>query len=362
MNIPTDMRPLGGINNELTAGYSRLEFLLTGGPQYINTGLSLTPYTGCEIELAPADYSTDWHVSCGSMAGFLPLTTMKGCLAYGYATDVSVGKSKYPLKDGSYASGATQALNSGQAYTVQGRAKVALNYLNSRVWKYKDSVNQLDRSLTDTPVSGRPIYLFARNYAEYAWVYWPAPIYNATFSEGKSLTRRFIPALTPNGRPCMFDLVSRQPFLNSGSGEFTAGLRLNQVRALSNLPFSSGSLTISLPSGWENDETTNACLNIAQAKGWTLTVQTYQEPETAVSTYSLRRKPVIVWCRKAACDIGIYVDAHGDRWQIEWCSAIFSPNGNAPELHGYEPFHSTEEAADTWQLHPYLSPEIADTE
>ncbi len=357
MNIPTDMSPLGGIKDELPTGYSPLEFLLTAGPQYINTGLSVTPLTGCKIELAPVKYSTEWSVSCGSMAGFIPLHNMKSCIGYGYATDVAVGNAKYLLKDGTYTNSAAEAIKTNLMYEMQGRAKVALNYLNSRVWQYRDTVNQIQDILIDSPTSATPIYLFARNYSKYSWVYWSAPIYKATFSEGKCLTRRFIPALTPSGRPCMFDLISRQPFLNSGSGEFTAGLKLKQVRALSNLPTGGGTLTISLPSGWESNETTNACLNSAQTKGWTLIVQTHQEPKTAISTYSLRRKQAIVWCCKAACDIGIYVDTHGNRYQIEWCSAIFSPKGNAPELHGYEPFHSIEEAAETWQLHPYVSAE-----
>ena len=31
---------------------------------------------------------------------------------------------------------------------------------------------------------------------------------------------KFVPALDPTGAPCMFDLVSRRPFYNSGSGDF----------------------------------------------------------------------------------------------------------------------------------------------
>lgn len=46
----------------------------------------------------------------------------------------------------------------------------------------------------------------------------------ARFTDGGKVVRDFVPAIDPNGRPCMYDLVTRQPFYNQGTGEFTYSL------------------------------------------------------------------------------------------------------------------------------------------
>lgn len=45
-------------------------------------------------------------------------------------------------------------------------------------------------------------------------------IYEAKITQDSMLINHFIPALDSTGTPCMFDLVSRQPFYNSGIGDF----------------------------------------------------------------------------------------------------------------------------------------------
>lgn len=39
----------------------------------------------------------------------------------------------------------------------------------------------------------------------------------------------FIPALDPDGRPCMYDTISKQPFYNQGTGEFIAGNATGEI-------------------------------------------------------------------------------------------------------------------------------------
>lgn len=48
-------------------------------------------------------------------------------------------------------------------------------------------------------------------------------VYYVQFTQGSEITRDLIPCLDDNGRPCMFDRVSRTPFYNSGTGEFLYG-------------------------------------------------------------------------------------------------------------------------------------------
>ena len=59
------------------------------------------------------------------------------------------------------------------------------------------------------------VYLFGTNRGA-TKRYFPGKIYRF-FVEGQI---NFIPALDQNGKPCMYDTISKQPFYNQGSGEF----------------------------------------------------------------------------------------------------------------------------------------------
>ena len=50
-------------------------------------------------------------------------------------------------------------------------------------------------------------------------------LYSYKMYENDILIRNFIPCLDENGRPCMYDAVSKQPFYNQGSGEFLYKLK-----------------------------------------------------------------------------------------------------------------------------------------
>lgn len=91
----------------------------------------------------------------------------------------------------------------------------------------------------------------------------------------------FIPSLDTTGTPCMFDLVTKQPFYNSGTGQFIAGLTMKQALNLAKLPAPSdnNSLTISLPKEAtlvQHNQEVNAALEAAAEKGWNIPVQ-YRE-------------------------------------------------------------------------------------
>jgi hypothetical protein len=70
----------------------------------------------------------------------------------------------------------------------------------------------------------------------------------------------------------MYDLVTRQPFRNNGTGQFTVGMTLEQVRSLS-LPTAGGKLTLSLPYEASIDKLAQTALEQARANGWELTLQ-----------------------------------------------------------------------------------------
>ena len=65
-----------------------------------------------------------------------------------------------------------------------------------------------------------------------------------------------------------------------------------------------------------------------------------------------------IWVRKTQDENGIYADANGNRFQVEWCVEIYSPENKTPEDLGYEQFRSVESAVEYWELTPYVDPTL----
>lgn len=198
------------------------------------------------------------------------------------------------------------------------------------------------------------LHLFRGNYVDEGNKdYTQGRVYNLKIWRDKVLRLSFTPALDPQGKPCMYDKASKEEFVNVGSGAFVAGFTLEQARKLGeHLPADGGALTISLPTGYEQDSAVAESLETARAKGWTLTVQTY-EAEAAATTFGMRR----VWVRRTQTAQGAYVDADGVRWAVEWCVDMLTPDGSTPDQHGYELYRSTAAAVAYWELQAWVAPE-----
>lgn len=65
----------------------------------------------------------------------------------------------------------------------------------------------------------------------------------------------------------------------------------------------------------------------------------------------------MIWVRKTKNDFGGYVDKNGDRFTVEWCVGMVTPDGTGPANHGYEQHESIAAACETWQLSVYIDPE-----
>lgn len=168
-----------------------------------------------------------------------------------------------------------------------------------------------------------------------------------------------IPALSPQGEPCMFNKYDNTVYKNTaGKAAFVVGMTLAQSRKLGKLPKTGGSLTISLPSSIVSgntvtDATVDAAIQTAKANGWQITVRTYTADATAASTFGLRR----IWVRKTQDENGSYIDADGVRYTVDWCATMYTPDDSEPDAHGYEMFRSVDAAVDYWKLEPYVDPE-----
>lgn len=179
-------------------------------------------------------------------------------------------------------------------------------------------------------------------------------LYSFRFSEGDNVVSDMIPALDSQGSVCMFDRVKKKAyFFTASSGNQSQpviGMTLKQARTLSKLLKTGGSLTVSLPSNYLEDEGVVNALATAKENGWKITIQPYIAEAGAASTFALRR----IWVRKVENEQGSYVDTDGTRWQVEWCVDIV---GADPEQEGYELFRSVEAATEYWGLTRYVDPE-----
>lgn len=272
MSIPCNIDPLG-TRDILPVGYTQLGYLKGSGHQFINTGVYPDVSIGCCIETEPSQHIVYALLAgaASSSSGFIPLSNYSNC-TIGFADKIS---NHYPQTDGSSVSSGAEAI--GKGYKASGRIRTALNYMCSGRWDYEDDKNNVSRGV-ELASFGLKIYLFARNYNNMrpgdAYFYgWAAPIYSARLSKEKRLIADFVPALDTNGTPCMFDLVTRQPFYNQGPGAFVAGVE-NQPqlhKLLRSLPDRTGqtvgTLQVRLAAPLQT-ESNFAALDAMVAKNW----------------------------------------------------------------------------------------------
>ena len=114
-------------------------------------------------------------------------------------------------------------------------------------------------------------------------------------------------------------------------------------------------MTISLPNSYTEDTLITNAIADATSNGWTLTIQTYT-PENSASEASTFGMPRI-WVRKVQTESGSYVDGENNRYQVEWCVTMYTPDNSTPDQHGYEMFRNVESAIEYWCLSQWIDPE-----
>ena len=332
-NAAAALRMFGG-GDQLPSGYLAAEFLESTGTQFIDTGLS--------------GISSDSFVE---FRGYVKATEKRAFQVSGWNVISST------KRDGPY----LMAPKENTINYTAGRYNVILpvpGRLDVRIRPGEVSINGNDSVLSDFNVQTENGNITFNNTlklgaysdgANYKSSWWVGTCESFRAKLGKQAVN-FAPAITPNGQPCMFDTVSGEPFYNSGTGQFIVGMTLAQARKLGKLPAGGGTLTVSLPSNWQEDEGVVNALATAEAKGWVFTYQTYEAEAGAASTFALRR----IWVRKTQSEHGGYVSADGSRWLVDWCAGMI---GADPQEHGYEPFRSVDAAVEYWELEPYVYPE-----
>jgi hypothetical protein len=317
----------GGVSNGLPSGYLAAEFLESTGTQYIKTQASYTGEGVLQTEfMLPSVYGQ--HCVWGARKS-----------DYTEAFYLIARNNKDIL-------GAPCSPASFSAPLANHKYKVVVDYANFKV------DGEIAKNTGGINTYSPYIYLFAYNAAG-----------NAQNKDGLRLFYfdstitsphlKMLPALDSNGVPCMFDKVSNQPFYNSGTGSFIVGMTLKQARKLGKLPAGGGTLKVSLPSNYLEEEGVTNAIAAANAKGWNIEVASTFESDGASATFALRR----IWVRKTQDEQGNYINADGVRWQVESCVAMYNADGSEPDAHGYEPFRSVEVATEYWGLTPWVDPE-----
>lgn len=254
---------LGG--GGLPTGYLPALFLEFTGSQWVNSGF----YADQNSAFSAVVSANNFNVSmlCGSRTAYGTADS------FGFAVRDST--QAFLLFDGNTSSVA----NSELMPKILSRTEITLDSTGCRF----DGVTFSSFSSFEEFATPVPLYVgTVKNVDGVDARGWKGKVYNFKLSRSGVLEQSFVPAISPDGLPCLFDNVKKLAVGNVGSGAFYVGMTTAQARKLGNLPANAPNknLTISLPSAIVSGETVTdsevaAALATARAKQWRITVQTY---------------------------------------------------------------------------------------
>jgi hypothetical protein len=188
----------GGNTSGLPAGYTRVEFLESTGTQYVRLPkLEVNNNDTIKSEYVLTGYKDAAANGLFAIVGYdsgqyLRLYTTRNTDINGRATGYKFGTA-----------GLSKSLPERELIkfeiTKDGCVVNGVQY---------DNLNTLEFSYSDMLLFNQ--YVIGQ--------YWPSLVRFYKFSVSQKC--KLQPALDPTGTPCMFDLVTRKPFFNSGTGDF----------------------------------------------------------------------------------------------------------------------------------------------
>jgi hypothetical protein len=331
-NAAAALRMLGG-GDQLPIGYLAAEFLASYGAEAsINTGVYPNSETGWLVDGVFTANEESWSVSA-----YAPPNRYYFCCGF------------YGKGWGSVCVGQNGSNGPPITYGYEGNLRFAayVNFKNSRSVNFEreGSVKSFELGSAISQMQDS-IYVFGRSNNNCYYRLW-----NLKISQGEEIIRDYAMCLDDLGKPCLFDKISKKAIYNTiNKGTLIVGMNCRQAVQLAKLPAGGGSLTISLPENYTDDDAVVEALSTATENGWVFEIQTYTTDGASASTFALRR----IWVKKIASPDGAYVDATGARWHVEWCQNVL---GAEPSDLGYEPFRSVVVALAEWELTPYVYPE-----
>lgn len=270
MSIPCKMRPAG--LDSLPMEYTRLWFLENTGTQYINTGLKATGTLKIGLDVMATAWGGPDNTNYIFGSAF-NLNNIAFSMNYNN-NNGTVGRYFYGKQFDVYffARNYAHVLNKRYKYVFDENVV----YRDGKLLPFMNNIVMKKETFTST----RPILLFGtihHNGNQYLTTGKRVFSFSIFDNAAGVLRLDYVPALDPSGRPCMFDLVSKQPVYNkatSGS-DFIAGMTLGQALKLKDLPAKTATLDISLPEGYESNAEIMESIRQAEEKGWTINRTTY---------------------------------------------------------------------------------------
>ena len=196
MSIPCKMRPAG--LESLPLGYTRLEYLQGNPNTQINIPYATNADTGLAAEYMQLGNRVSNSVLVASDSSILSMFVPYSSLTYPNDTWLfRYGRYDYSLVPGykelEYLTGSVNYLNS----------KIGTTVLNGITRSYKPYTIAFDGFANNLQV--------LKDFYRLRW---------AKVSQGDQVVMHLIPALDPEQRPCLYDLVQKKTYYNSGSGKF----------------------------------------------------------------------------------------------------------------------------------------------
>lgn len=198
---------LGG-GDKLPAGYTRLEFLESTGTQYINTGVRLTEGFVLKCEFVPTRV-----VGHGCLFGARLAVNSVHCMRNNTSGTYGV-----PVISNGASYNMNIPFDLNESYSLE------LNDMDKKIVVNGEETSGLDFY----SVPELDVYIFCENFPKEGNL---ANGVRAVFFDAIRCMRfdlanagrrhKLVPALDPTGTPCMFDMVTRKPYYNSGTGDFT---------------------------------------------------------------------------------------------------------------------------------------------
>lgn len=259
MSIPERLNPLG-VREKLPAGFTGLAYLESTGSQYMVTDFIPTNESGIYLDcqmLVNQDV-----IPCGCRNSSPEYTRF-----YAIRPPLLANSGKYLA---GYGWGAWVTIAAPEGYYQD---RTYLNWRNNRLAQCRAGNHSL-QNLSFTPIY--PAYIFAANVKSVPSHLFIGKIWRVAFSQQTCIVHDYVPAIMPDGTPCMYDTVERMPLVNSGGGEFICGVEtLSQLHELLHkLPDVSGRdtriLTIRLVEGLKTPSIMNHIDAVSLNKNWNI--------------------------------------------------------------------------------------------
>ena len=194
-------KPISALEQRLPREYQEVEYIESSGTQYIDTGLQLTSNYSVEL-----DYQITSIPKLNERRGLFGALDAGGVARYGSLVSPTTRKFEYGYGKG----------NTYYQTEIPTTNRYLLKQAKNEVYVDNDLIYTFP---VDTFTMQSNAYLGSFNYTNYTPML--AKYYSAKFWDGDLLVRDFVPCVRKaDGKPGMYDMVTKQFYINNGTGEF----------------------------------------------------------------------------------------------------------------------------------------------